>query len=76
MGTFDMFNKEVKLEGVWRFAADAAKITNENANGEDCKHTSGVVFVAIDSDIGAVVDKEEGAIVSTLRNEGRIAQHG
>ena len=31
------------------------------------------VFVSIDSDLGGVVDKE-GAVMSILGNEGRIAQ--
>ena len=33
------FNKEVK-QG-WRFAADAASITDDNASSKDCKHASG-----------------------------------
>ena len=49
----EQFNKEVK-EG-WRSAADAASITDENAGSEDRKHTSGGVFVAVDSNLGAVV---------------------
>ena len=44
------FNSEAK-EG-WRFAADAVRITDENAGTEDCKHTSGGVFVAVDSNLG------------------------
>ena len=60
-GTFDIFvgiehrmrkedseeqlNRETKQ--AWRFAADAARIS------EDRKHTSGGVFVAIDSNLGA-----------------------
>ena len=42
-----------------RFAADSARITNENASSEDRKHTSGGVFVAINSKLEAVIDKEE-----------------
>ena len=34
----EQFNKEAK-EG-WRFAADAASITDERAGSEDRKHTS------------------------------------
>ena len=30
--------------------------------------------MSIDSDLGGVVDKEEGAVMSILGNEGRIAQ--
>ena len=41
----EQFNREAK-EG-WRFAADAARITDENAGTEECKHTSGGVFVAV-----------------------------
>ena len=68
----EQFNKEAK-EG-WRFAADAARITDERAGSEDQKHTSGGVFVAIDSNLGAVEGAEEGAIESIPGNEGRIAQ--
>ena len=38
----EQFNKEAS-EG-WRFAADAARITDEAAGSEDRKHTSGGVF--------------------------------
>ena len=64
-------NREAK-EG-WRFAVDAARITEELAGGEDRKHTSGGVFIAVDSNQGAVVGAE-GAIESVSGNEGRIAQ--
>ena len=60
----EQFNREAK-EG-WRFAADAARITDERASSEDRKHTSGGVFVAVDSNLGAVV--------SIPGNEGTIAQ--
>ena len=66
------FNREAK-EG-WRFAADAARITDERAGGEDQKHTSGGVFVSVDSNLGAVVGAEEGTIVSISGIVGRIAQ--
>ena len=39
-----------------------------------CKHTSGGVFVAIGSCLGAVVDKEEGVATSVPGDEGRIVQ--
>ena len=45
----EQFNKEAK-EGR-RFAADAARITGERAGSEDRKHTSGGVFVAVDSNL-------------------------
>ena len=32
------------------------------------------VFEAIDSRLGAVIDKEEGAVTSILEGEGRISQ--
>ena len=63
------FNKETK-EG-WRFAA---RITEETTGSEDRKHTSGGVLVAIDSNLGAAVGAEEGAIESIQGNEGRIAR--
>ena len=43
----ELFNKEAK-EG-WRFAASAARITEETTGDEDRKHTSRGVVVAIDS---------------------------
>ena len=55
----EQFNREAK-EG-WRFAADAAKITDERASSEDRKLMSGGVFVAVDSNLGAVVGAGEGA---------------
>ena len=64
-------NREAK-EG-WRFARSAARITEEMAGEDDRKHTSGGVFVAIDSNLGPVVGAEEGAIESIPGNEGRIA---
>ena len=68
----EQLNREAK-EG-WRFAADAARITDETASSEDRKHTSGGVFVAVDSNLGAVVGAEEGAIDSISGNEGRTVQ--
>ena len=64
----EQFNKEAK-QG-WRFAADVARNTDENASS---KHTTGGVFEAIDSDFGAVFDKEAGAVLSIPGNEYRIA---
>ena len=55
-------------------AADAARITDETAGMEDRKHTSGGVFIAVDSNLGAVVGAEEGAVASIPGNEGRITQ--
>ena len=68
----EQFNKEAK-EG-WRFAADAARITDERAGIEYQEHTSGGVFVAVDSNLGAVVGEKEGAVTSIPGNEGTIAQ--
>ena len=68
----EQFNREAK-EG-WRFAANAARTTDERAGTEDRKHTSGGVFVAVDSNLGSVVGAEEGAIDSIPGIEGRIAQ--
>ena len=68
----EQFDKEAK-DG-WRFAADAATITDERAGSEDRKLSSGGVFVAsVDSNLGAVVGAEEGTIGSIPGNEGRIA---
>ena len=53
------FNKQAK-DGC-RFVADAARITDKNASSDDRKHTSGGVFVAVDSNLGAVIGTEEGA---------------
>ena len=68
----EQFSKEAK-EG-WRLAADAARITDESTGSEDRKHTSGGVFVAVDSNLGVVVGAEEGTIDSISCNGGRIAQ--
>ena len=68
----EQFNREAK-EG-WRFAADAARKTDERASSEDRKHTSGGVLVAVDSNLGSVVGVEDGAIDSIPGNECRIAQ--
>ena len=67
----EQFNKKAK-DG-WIFAADA-RITDERAGSEDQKHTSGGVFVAVDSNLGADVGEKEGAVTSIPGNEGRIAQ--
>ena len=55
----EQFNSEAK-EG-WRFAADAARITDERASSEDRKHTSGGVFIAVDGNLGAVVGERESS---------------
>ena len=68
----EQFNREAH-EG-WRFAADAARITDRRTGNEDRKHTSGGVFAAVDSSLRAVVGAEEWAIDSVPGNEGRIAQ--
>ena len=68
----EQFNREAK-EG-WRFATSAASISEEMAGDDDRKHTSVALFVAIDSNLGAVVGAEEGAIESLPGKEGRIAQ--
>ena len=70
--TEEQFNREAK-EG-WIFAADAARITDQRASSEDRKHTSGGVFVAVDSNLGAVVRADEGTVVSIPGIERRIAQ--
>ena len=69
-GIEDTFNKDAG-QG-WRNAADAARVTDERADREDEKHTSGGVFAAIDK-LGAVIDKEEGAVKSIPSDEGSIA---
>ena len=68
----EQFNTEAK-EG-WRFAAEAARITDETTGNEDRKHTSGGVFVAVDSNMGAVVGEREGAVAPIPGKEGRITQ--
>ena len=50
-----------------------ARITVEMAGDDDRKHTSGGVFVAVNSNLGAVVGAEEGATDSISGNEGRIS---
>ena len=68
----EQFNREAKER--WRFAADAARITAENAGTEDCEHAPGGVFVAVDSNLGAAVGAEKEEIDSIPGNERRIAQ--
>ena len=68
----EQFSEEAK-EG-WRFAASAARITDERAGREDRNHTSGGVLVAIDGNLGEVVGAGEGSIRSIPGNEGRTAQ--
>ena len=70
----EQFNEEAK-EG-WRFAADAARVTDETAGSEDRKHTSGGVFVAVDSNLGAVVGEEEGAVASIQATRAESPKHG
>ena len=55
VGMEEQFNKESKK--VWRFAADAARITDEGTGSENRKHTSGGVLVAIDRSLGALIDR-------------------
>ena len=64
----EQFNREAK-EG-WRFAANAARITNERASSDHRKHTSGGVFIAADSNLGTVVGEREGAVASIPGNKG------
>ena len=51
-----------------------AIITDETTGSEDRKRASGGVFVAVDSNLGAVVRAEEGTIDSISGNAERIAQ--
>ena len=63
----EQFNREAK-EG-WRFAADAARITDQRTSVEDGKQTSDGVFFAVDSSQGGVVGKGQGAVASIPGNE-------
>ena len=53
----EQLNKEAK-EG-WRCAAVEARINDERTSSKDNKHTLGGVFVAVDSNLGAVVGEKE-----------------
>ena len=53
----EQFNKEAKLG--WKFAADAARLTDENVSSEDRKHTPGGVFVAVEQLSQSQETKEE-----------------
>ena len=55
----EQFNREAK-EGC-RFAAEAPRITDERANSEDRRHTSGEVFIAVDSNLGTVVGERSSS---------------
>ena len=66
--TEELFNKEAKER--WRLAADAARITDERAGSLDQKHTSGGVFVAVDSNLGAVVGEQRRISYVNPRKRG------
>ena len=53
----EQFNKEAK-QG-WIFTADASRITDKNASSEDHNHTSGGVFVAVDSKLAQSLAKKK-----------------
>ena len=58
----EQFTKEVQGRLV-NLPADAARITDGRLQAARIvTHTSGGVFVAVDSNLGAVVEVEEGAI--------------
>ena len=69
MCLFVRFFLSVVQQG-WRFATDAARMTHESPGSEDCKRTSGGVFVAIDSD--AVIDNKELLCPSMGMKEGSL----
>ena len=58
------------------FSADAARITDEKASSEDRKHTSGGVFVAVDSYLGAVVGAEEEQLYQSQATRVELPKHG
>ena len=71
----EQFSKEAK-EG-WRFAADAARITDERAGIERSEaHIRRIFFVAIDSNLGAVVGEKEGRVISISLNEVEVPRFG
>ena len=53
----EQFNREAK-EG-WRFAADAARITDARAGSEDQNQTLGGVFVAVDSNLDRLLERKK-----------------
>ena len=56
----------------WRYAADAARITDEDAGSKDRKHTSGGVFVVVDSNFGSShrqKKKEQSARFQEVKEE-------
>ena len=65
-----------RSEGKMRFAADAARITDERAGSEDQKHTSGGVVVAVDSNLGVVVGEKEGAVMSIQETKEELPRYG
>ena len=46
----------------------------KKASSEDRNHTSGGVFIAVDSNLQRAVGDKEGAVASIPGNEGRITQ--
>ena len=57
-------------------AVDAARITNDRASSEDPKHTSGGVFVAVDSNLGAVVGGKKERLVRSQATMEESPKHG
>ena len=70
----EQFNKKAK-EG-WRFAADAARITDENAGTEDRKHTSGGVFVAVDSNLEQSSALKKERLIQSQATKEESPKHG
>ena len=66
----EQFNREA------RFAADAARVTDERARSDDQKHTSGGVFVAVDSNLGAVVGAEKERLFRSQATKEELLKHG
>ena len=60
----------------WRLATDAARITDENADTEDRKHTSGGVFVVVDSRLGAVVGQMRKRLNQSQATKEESPKHG
>ena len=57
----------------WKFAAGAARVSDEEDGSTDAGNTSCGVFVATLPQLGAVTDENEGAVCSTP-GDGRIVQ--
>ena len=52
------------------------RITHGTTGSEDRKHTSGGLFVAVDSNLGAVVERKKGRLSRFQATKEELPKHG